>query len=242
MFSPYRKLAKLSLNLDRLSCMICMSPMSASSVAIASESSAKAGSRTFSGKGSSAEDLPCWEPRDDRRRGVAGRELGRELEDFTGLPVEMENWTGVVEREAIFFLGGGVCVWVWVGVGGGGLFTCGDPPTGLPSHWRTPAQNLGMRKPRASGPFLAGGRRLTTTTTTQSKQTHRCASPAPPRIPPILPLIHPQSTPINPHPTPIYPSNLLQSVHSYRKERKKEKKSVAEYEHITQPSLNKQFL
>lgn len=81
--------------------MICISPISASSVAIASESSAKAGSRTFRGNDSSAEDLPCWEPREDRRRGVAGRELGRELEGFALLPVEMENWTGVVEGDAI---------------------------------------------------------------------------------------------------------------------------------------------
>lgn len=115
-FSPYRKLAKLSLNLDRLSCMICISPISASSVAIASESSAKAGSSTFRGNKSSVEDFPCCEPREDRRRGVAGRELGRELEDFTFFPVEMENWTGVVvEGDAI----GEITMLWWGGEGSG---------------------------------------------------------------------------------------------------------------------------
>lgn len=158
-FSPYKKLAKLSLNLDRLSCMICISPISASSVAIASESSAKAGSRTFRGNESSAEGLPCWEPREDRRRGVAGRELGRELEDFTFLPVEIENWTGVVvEGDAIGrsrCCGGewrvGDCLLSQVHVGK--TETQAPGSRGVCSFAAIPAATLRIQSPRASGLF-----------------------------------------------------------------------------------------
>lgn len=77
-FNPYRKLAKLSLNLDKLSCMICMSPMLTSSVVIASESSANAGSSALRGKASSVGFELTREPREERRRGVGGRDGGRE--------------------------------------------------------------------------------------------------------------------------------------------------------------------
>jgi len=50
MFSPYRKLAKLSLNRDKLSCMSCRCIKFASRSAMLSEISAKAGSREESGE------------------------------------------------------------------------------------------------------------------------------------------------------------------------------------------------
>lgn len=50
MFMPYKKLAKLSLNRLRLSCISCKCMKLASKSAIESESSAKAGSRDSSGK------------------------------------------------------------------------------------------------------------------------------------------------------------------------------------------------
>ena len=50
MFIPYKKAAKLSLNLLRLSCINCTCMKLASRSAIESESSAKAGSRDSRGK------------------------------------------------------------------------------------------------------------------------------------------------------------------------------------------------
>ena len=50
MFMPYRKLAKLSLNRLKLSCISCKCMKLASRSAIESESSAKAGSRDSSRK------------------------------------------------------------------------------------------------------------------------------------------------------------------------------------------------
>ena len=49
MFMPYKKLAKLSLNLLKLSCINCICMKLASRSAIESESSAKAGSRDSRG-------------------------------------------------------------------------------------------------------------------------------------------------------------------------------------------------
>lgn len=49
MFMPYKKLAKLSLNLLKLSCINCRCMKLASRSAIESESSAKAGSRDSRG-------------------------------------------------------------------------------------------------------------------------------------------------------------------------------------------------
>ena len=86
-FNPYRKLAKFSLNLDRLSCINCMCIKFASKSAIESESSAKAGSRDS--RGNAEEVLPpgvnVWlsrsEVREPGRRGVVGREGGRLREE-----------------------------------------------------------------------------------------------------------------------------------------------------------------
>ena len=50
MFMPYKKLAKLSLNLLRLSCINCRCMKLASRSAMESDSSAKAGSSDSSGK------------------------------------------------------------------------------------------------------------------------------------------------------------------------------------------------
>lgn len=77
MFIPYRKLAKLSLNLLRLSCINCKCMKLASRSAIESESSAKDGSSDSSGK----TEVPFWgvkvwlsrsEVRELARRGVVG--------------------------------------------------------------------------------------------------------------------------------------------------------------------------
>ena len=77
MFRPYRKLAKLSLKRARLSCISWKCIMLASRSAMASESSAKAGSNALSGNGASPETLfradSRKEPRDDGRSGVVGR-------------------------------------------------------------------------------------------------------------------------------------------------------------------------
>lgn len=81
MFIPYKKLAKLSLNLLKLSCINCRCIKLASRSAIESESSAKAGSRESRGN---AEEpvlgVKVWLSRRDvrelGRRGVEGREGG----------------------------------------------------------------------------------------------------------------------------------------------------------------------
>ena len=81
MFIPYKKLAKLSLNLLKLSCINCRCMKLASRSAIESESSAKAGSRESRGN---AEEpilgVKVWLSRRDvrelDRRGVEGREGG----------------------------------------------------------------------------------------------------------------------------------------------------------------------
>jgi len=79
MFIPYKKLAKLSLNRDRLSCINCRCIKFASRSAIESDSSAKAGSRDS--RGNSKEMPPAvkpWPSRNDvrelERRGVVGRD------------------------------------------------------------------------------------------------------------------------------------------------------------------------
>ena len=97
-FNPYRKLAKLSLNLDRLSCISCRCMKFASRSAIESESSANAGSRICSGKDDEPSVLPWpWlsrrDVREPGRRGVVGREegAGRELDLFTEVPSILEE-------------------------------------------------------------------------------------------------------------------------------------------------------
>ncbi len=74
MFSPYKKLAKLSLNLDRLSCISCKCMKLASRSAIESDSSAKAGSSDS--KGNSEELLPAVKPWPSLKE---VRELGRSM-------------------------------------------------------------------------------------------------------------------------------------------------------------------
>lgn len=85
--SPYRKLAKLSLKRARLSCMSCKCIIFASRSAMASDSSAKAGSKVLRGKGASRSRLALAdsrkEERDGGRRGVVGRDVRvRELDRF----------------------------------------------------------------------------------------------------------------------------------------------------------------
>ena len=82
MLSPYKKLAKFSLNRDRLSCINCRCMKFASRSAIESDSSANAGSRNCNGN--SEEPLAPPTPadslndvRDPGRRGVVGRDEGR---------------------------------------------------------------------------------------------------------------------------------------------------------------------
>ena len=80
-FMPYKKLAKLSLKRDRLSCINCKCMRFASRSAIESDNSAKAGSRAS--RGNSEELLPVAkacpsrsEVRELGRRGVVGRDEG----------------------------------------------------------------------------------------------------------------------------------------------------------------------
>ena len=87
MLSPYRKLAKFSLNLDRLSCISCRCMRLASRSAIESDNSAKAGSSESKGKLDEAPPpgVNVWLSRNDVRElgrsGVVGRERGRLRED-----------------------------------------------------------------------------------------------------------------------------------------------------------------
>lgn len=105
MFKPYRKLAKLSLNRARLSCMSWKCIMLASRSATASDSSANAGSKVLSGNEA---ESPCTllraesrnEDREDGRSGVVGREReverGRRCElcgCWSSGAISMRNWT-----------------------------------------------------------------------------------------------------------------------------------------------------
>lgn len=86
-FSPYKKLAKLSLKRDILSFIICNSLKLDSRVAMLSESSANWFSSAESGNTSSGRvcDDARNEPLDERRSGVVGRDCGpRELERRCG--------------------------------------------------------------------------------------------------------------------------------------------------------------
>ena len=98
MFKPYKKLAKFSLNLDKLSCISCRCIKFASRSAIESDSSAKAGSRNC--KGNSEEGLVLPMPADSlkdvreaERNGVVGREGGREA-DLLALVGSIEAGVG----------------------------------------------------------------------------------------------------------------------------------------------------
>ena len=83
-FIPYKKLAKLSLNLLRLSCISCKCMMFASRSAIESENSAKAGSNDSRGKIEWPEGvLSRNELRERGRSGVEGRDGGLEREAET---------------------------------------------------------------------------------------------------------------------------------------------------------------
>jgi hypothetical protein len=83
MFKPYKKLAKLSLNLAKLSCINCKCMKLASKSAIESDNSAKAGSNDSRG----ASDAPMMldlpdsrnDDREEGRKGVVGRDVGRRL-------------------------------------------------------------------------------------------------------------------------------------------------------------------
>jgi hypothetical protein len=103
-FNPYKKLAKFSLNLAKLSCINCICMKLASKSAIESDSSAKAGSKDSKGASEAPATLDFLpdsrrDERDDGRRGVVGRERGLRLPDverFTLLPA----W-GVVEDDIV---------------------------------------------------------------------------------------------------------------------------------------------
>ena len=91
MFIPYKKLAKLSLNLDKLSCINCRCMKFASRSAIESDSSANAGSRDSNAKPEevSPDAIPWKDVRELERRGVVGRDerLLRDCEVERGLLV-----------------------------------------------------------------------------------------------------------------------------------------------------------
>lgn len=87
MLRPYMKLAKLSLNRARLSCMSWKCIMLASRSDMASDSSAKAGSKALRGNNGPPPVLALAdsrkEERDEGRSGVVGREaLVRDVERF----------------------------------------------------------------------------------------------------------------------------------------------------------------
>lgn len=84
------KLAKLSLNRARLSCMIWKCIMLASRSAMASDSSAKAGSNVLRGNGASPETLSRADSRkedlEEGRKGVVGRDVRDRDVDLALLP------------------------------------------------------------------------------------------------------------------------------------------------------------
>src|SRR5277367_2883062 len=79
MFKPYKKLAKLSLNLAKLSCINCKCMKLASKSAIESDSSANAGSNDSRGASDAPMRLDLPDSRDEGRKGVVGRDVGRRL-------------------------------------------------------------------------------------------------------------------------------------------------------------------
>jgi len=85
MFNPYKKLAKFSLNLDKLSCINCRCIKLASKSAIESDSSAKAGSKLSRGSSDAPPVLDLPDSRRDDleegRKGVVGRETGLRVAD-----------------------------------------------------------------------------------------------------------------------------------------------------------------
>lgn len=104
MLRPYRKLAKDSLKRAKLSCINWKCIMLASRSAMASDSSAKAGSKVFRGKGS-----PPWtlsladslkDDLEEGRSGVVGRDV--RVREVDRLPLD-SGWSAM--------LGGGV-MWI----------------------------------------------------------------------------------------------------------------------------------
>jgi hypothetical protein len=109
MLRPYKKLAKLSLNLDRLSCISCKCMKFASKSAIESDNSANAGSNASRGVSDAPPtlDLPDSrkDDREDGRRGVVGRDVGRrDLEPGRFMPLSrifveediVNEWPGAI--------------------------------------------------------------------------------------------------------------------------------------------------
>jgi hypothetical protein len=82
-FNPYRKLAKFSLNLDKLSCINCRCIKLASKSAIESDNSANAGSKASRGASVAPPMLVFPDSRnedlEEGRKGVVGRESGLRL-------------------------------------------------------------------------------------------------------------------------------------------------------------------
>jgi hypothetical protein len=107
MFKPYRKLAKFSLNLAKLSCISCRCIKLASRSAMESDSSANAGSNASSG----ASDAPPMldfpdsrkEEREEGRNGVVGRDVGLRVLDPERLTLLSR---GVVEDDMVDIRGG----------------------------------------------------------------------------------------------------------------------------------------
>jgi hypothetical protein len=86
MFKPYKKLAKFSLNLAKLSCINCKCIKLASKSAIESDNSANAGSKASRGASDAPPMLAFPDSRkddlDEGRKGVVGRERGLRLPEF----------------------------------------------------------------------------------------------------------------------------------------------------------------
>ena len=104
-FNPYKKLAKFSLNLAKLSCINCKCMKLASKSAIESDNSAKAGSKDSRGASDAPPRLTFPDSRsddlEDGRKGVVGRDIGLRLrlpdvDRFALLPT-----CGVVEDDMI---------------------------------------------------------------------------------------------------------------------------------------------
>lgn len=124
MLRPYMKLAKVSLKRARLSCMSWKCIMLASRSDMASDSSAKAGSKALRGNDGPPPVLALAESRkeerDEGRNGVVGREtLVRDVERFRSCDMILVSMVVEYRKGSVAFLSvvmiDELVEWPWLG-------------------------------------------------------------------------------------------------------------------------------